>query len=79
MQPLIKAKSVPETRPLGLVLKSKKPIKLFNNYNNLMNRMDKALSEIDLDDNERKYVKMFRTYQYNENIIIVSNRTETLN
>ena len=44
-----------------------------------MNRMHKALSEIDLDDNERKYVKMFRTYQYNENIIIVSNRTETLN
>ncbi len=79
MQPLIKSKSVPEKRPLGLVLKSKKPINLYNNYNNLMNRMEKALSEINLDDNEIRYRKKFRTYQYNENIIIVSNRTETLN
>ncbi len=79
MQSLLKAKSVPEKRPPGLILQSKKPIKFYNNYNNLMNRMDKALSEIHLDDNEIKYRKKFRTYQYNDNIIVVSNRTETLN
>ena len=46
-----------------------------------MNRMDIALSEMNLEDNERIRAKICRTYYYNENenIIIVSNRTETLN
>ena len=80
MQSLIKAKSTPETRSPALVLKSKKPLEFFDNYNNLLNRMDIALSEMDLEDKENnKYVKKFRTYHYNDNIIIVSNRTETLN
>jgi hypothetical protein len=81
MNPLIKSKSNPETRPPGLILKSKRPFKLANNYNNIMNRMDIALSEMNLEDNERIRAKICRTYYYNENenIIIVSNRTETLN
>ena len=37
MNPLIKSKSVPEKRALGMVLKGKKPINLLNNnYNNML-------------------------------------------
>ena len=35
--------------------------------------MDIALSEMDLKDNDFFYFKNFKTYQYNDNIIIVSN------
>ncbi len=77
MNPLLKSKSVPETIPIGKILKGKKPINfLNNNYNNIINRMDQALSEMDLEDNDFFYLKNFKTYKYNDNIIIVSN-TET--
>ena len=77
MNSLIKSKSVPEKRALGMVLKGKKPINLLNNnYNNMLIRMDIALSEIELEDNDFFYFKNFKTYHYNDNIIIVSN-TET--
>ena len=74
MNTFLKANSVPESRPVGLILKSKKPIQFLNVDNNLLNRMNIALSEIDLEDEDNKfYFKNFKTFQYNENIIIVSN------
>ena len=74
MNSLIKSKSVPETIPPAMVLKMKKPVNLLNNnYNNIINRMDIALSEMDLKDDDFFYFKNFKTYQYNDNIIIVSN------
>jgi hypothetical protein len=77
MNTFVKANSVPESRPVGLILKSKKPIQFPNIDNNLLNRMNIALSEIDLEDDDNMfYFKNFKTFQYNENIIIVSN-TET--
>ncbi len=77
MNTFVKANSVPESRPVGLILKSKKPIQFPNIDNNLLNRMNIALSEMDLEDDDNMfYFKNFKTFQYNENIIIVSN-TET--
>ena len=77
MNTFVKANSVPESRPVGLILKSKKPIQFLNIDNNLLNRMNIALSEIDLEDEDNmfyfKNFKNFKTFQYNENIIIVSN------
>lgn len=74
MNSFVKANSVPESRPVGLILKSKKPIQFLNVDNNLLNRMNIALSEIDLEDEDNMfYFKNFKTFQYNENIIIVSN------
>lgn len=74
MNSLVKSKSVPETIPPAMVLKMKKPVNLLNNnYNNILNRMDIALSEMDLKDDDFFYFKNFKTYQYNDNIIIVSN------
>ena len=74
MNTFVKANSVPESRPVGLILKSKKPIQFPNIDNNLLNRMNIALSEIDLEDEDNMfYFKNFKTFQYNENIIIVSN------
>jgi hypothetical protein len=74
MNTFVKANSVPESRPVGLILKSKKPIQFLNVDNNLLNRMNIALSEIDLEDEDNMfYFKNFKTFQYNENIIIVSN------
>jgi len=74
MNSLVKSKSVPETIPPAMVLKMKKPVNLLNNnYNNIINRMDIALSEMDLKDDDFFYFKNFKTYQYNDNIIIVSN------
>lgn len=74
MNSLVKSKSVQETIPPAMVLKMKKPVNLLNNnYNNIINRMDIALSEMDLKDDDFFYFKNFKTYQYNDNIIIVSN------
>ena len=74
MNSLVKSKSVPETIPPAMVLKMKKPVNLLNNnYNNIINRIDIALSEMDLKDDDFFYFKNFKTYQYNDNIIIVSN------
>lgn len=74
MNSLVKSKSVQETIPPAMVLKMKKPVNLLNNnYNNILNRMDIALSEMDLKDDDFFYFKNFKTYQYNDNIIIVSN------
>ena len=74
MNSLVKSKSVPETIPPAMVLKMKKRVNLLNNnYNNIKNKMDIALSEIDLKDDYFFYFKNFKTYQYNDNIIIVSN------
>ena len=74
MNSLVKSKSVPETIPPAMVLKMKKPVNLLNNnYNKIINRMDIALSEMDLKDDDFFYFKNFKTYQYNDNIIIVSN------
>ena len=74
MNYLVKSKSVTETIPPAMVLKMKKPVNLLNNnYNNIINRMDIALSEMDLKDDDFFYFKNFKTYQYNDNIIIVSN------
>ena len=75
MNPLLKSKSVPETIPIGKILKGKKPINfLNNNYNNIINRMDQALSEMDLEEEFKAFSNC--VYKYNDNIIIVSN-TET--
>ena len=77
MNTFIQANSITESRQVSLILKSKKPIQFLNVDNNLLNRMNIALSEIDLEDEDNmfyfKNFKNFKTFQYNENIIIVSN------
>ena len=69
--------------PLGIILKNKKPVKILNSYKNMLIRMDKALEQINLndqDDNEIKSINNKKSLTYeDENIIIVSVRSEQNN
>jgi hypothetical protein len=69
--------------PLGIILKNKKHIKILNSYKNMLIRMDKALEQINLndqDDNEIKSINNKKSLTYeDENIIIVSVRSEQNN
>ena len=66
---------------LGFILKNKKPVIIFNNYKGMLKRMDKALEQInlsDLDEEDKNYEKN-KSMKDDENIIIVSVRTDQNN
>ena len=66
---------------LGFILKNKKPVVIFNNYKGMLKRMDKALEQInlsDLDEEDKNYEKN-KSLKDDENIIIVSVRTDQNN
>ena len=66
---------------LGFILKNKKPVLIFNNYKGMLKRMDKALEQInlsDLDEDDKNFEKN-KSMKYDENIIIVSVRTDQNN
>ena len=66
---------------LGFILKNKKPVLIFNNYKGMLKRMDKALEQInlsDLDEEDKNYEKN-KSMKDDENIIIVSVRTDQNN
>ena len=66
---------------LGIILKNKKPVVIFNNYKGMLKRMDKALEQINLSDldEEDKNFENKKSLNYDENIIIVSVRTDQNN
>jgi hypothetical protein len=66
---------------LGFILKNKKPVVIFNNYKGMLKRMDKALEQINLSDldEEDKNFENKKSLNYDENIIIVSVRTDQNN
>ncbi len=66
---------------LGFILKNKKPVLIFNNYKGMLKRMDKALEQInlsDLDEEDKNYENN-KSIKDDENIIIVSVRTDQNN
>ena len=66
---------------LGFILKNKKPVVIFNNYKGMLKRMDKALEQLNLSDldEEDKNFENKKSLNYDENIIIVSVRTDQNN
>jgi hypothetical protein len=66
---------------LGIILKNKKPVVILNNYKGMLKRMDKALEQINLSDldEEDKNFENKKSLNYDENIIIVSVRTDQNN
>ena len=66
---------------LGFILKNKKPVVILNNYKGMLKRMDKALEQINLSDldEEDKNFENKKSLNYDENIIIVSVRTDQNN
>ena len=66
---------------LGFILKNKKPVVILNNYKGMLKRMDKALEQINLSelDEEEKNFDNNKNLKYDDNIIIVSVRTDQNN
>ena len=65
---------------LGIILKNKKPVVILNNYKGMLKRMDKALEQInlsELDEEEKNFDN--KNLKYDDNIIIVSVRTDQNN